>query len=71
MNILNGTEAFNAMSAGQKIEARHTGSDLDFDEIRNFPATVFIDQDYEFRIAVVYMTIGLMQVPEAIKEAPV
>ena len=71
MNILNGTEAFNAMSAGQKIEARHAGSDLDFDEIRNFPATVFIDQDYEFRIAVVYITIGLMQVPEAIKEAPV
>ena len=70
MNILNGTEAFEAMSAGQKIEARHAGSDLDFDEIRNFPATVFIDQDYEFRIAVIYMTIGLMQVPEAIKDAP-
>ena len=68
--ILSGTEAFEAMSAGQKIEARHAGSDLDFDEICNFPATVFIDQDYEFRIAVVYMTIGLMQVPEAIKEAP-
>ena len=36
MNILNGTEAFTAMSAGQKIECRHVGSDLDFDDIRNF-----------------------------------
>jgi hypothetical protein len=70
MNILNGTEAFAAMSAGQKIECRHIGSDLDFDEIRNFPATVFIDQDYAFRIAVVYMMIGSMQVPESIFECP-
>ena len=70
MNILNGTEAFAAMSAGQKIECRHVSSDLDFDEIRNFPATVFIDQDYEFRIAVVYMTIGSMLVPESIIECP-
>lgn len=70
MNFLNGTKAFEAMSAGQKIECRHVISTLDFDEIRNFPATVFFDQDYEFRIAVIYMTIGLMQVPEAVKDAP-
>lgn len=70
MNILNGTKAFEAMSAGQKIECRHVGSDLDFDEIRNFPATVFIDQEYEFRVAVVYMLIGAIRVPEATKEAP-
>lgn len=70
MIILNGQEAFSAMAAGQNIECRHTGSDLDFDSIRNFPATVFFDPDHEFRIAVVYMTIGTMQVPEAISEAP-
>lgn len=70
MNILNGTEAFTAMSAGQKIECRHVGSDLDFDDIRNFSATVFVDQDYEFRIAVIYMMIGAMQVPEAVKDVP-
>lgn len=70
MNILNGQQAFAEMAAGQKIECRHAGSDLDFDEIRNFPATVFIDQDYEFRIAVVYMTIGSMLVPESITESP-
>ena len=70
MIILNGQEAFASMAAGQQIECRHVGSDLDFDSIRNFPATVFIEADYEFRIAVVYMTIGTMQVPEAISEAP-
>lgn len=70
MNILNGTEAFTAMSAGQKIECRHVGSDLDFNDIRNFSATVFIDQDYAFRIAVIYMMIGAMQVPEAVKDTP-
>ena len=70
MNILNGTEAFTAMSAGQKIECRHVGSDLDFDDIRNFSATVFVDQDHEFRIAVIYMMIGAMQVPEAVKDTP-
>jgi hypothetical protein len=68
--ILSGTEAFNAMAAGQKIECRHAESNLDFDDIRNFPATVFIDQDFEFRIAVIYMTIGSMQVPESIIECP-
>ncbi|WP_180176043.1 hypothetical protein [Acinetobacter sp. YH12025] len=70
MIILNGQEAFSAMAAGQNIECRHTGSDLDFDSIRNFPATVFFDPNHEFRIAVIYMTIGTMQVPEAISEAP-
>lgn len=70
MKILTGNEAFAAMTAGQKIECRHAGSDLDFDEIRNFPATVFIDPDYAFRIAVTYMMIGTMQVPESIIECP-
>ena len=69
-NILNGTEAFAAMTSGQKIECRFIESDHDFDDIRNFPATVLIDADYEFRIAVVYMKIGSMQVPESIKDAP-
>lgn len=70
MNILNGTEAFTEMSAGQKIECRHVESKLDFDDIRNFPATVFIDPSFEFRVAVVYMLIGAMHVPEAVKDAP-
>ena len=69
-NILNGTEAFAAMTSGQQIECRVIESDHDFGDIHNFPATVLIDAGYEFRIAVVYMKIGSMQVPESIKDAP-
>lgn len=68
--ILSGNQAFEAMAAGKKIECRHAESNLDFDDIRDFPATVFIDTAYEFRIAVIYMTIEKMSLPEAIKEAP-
>lgn len=70
MNILNGSEAFAAMVAGQKIECRHIESDRDFDEIANHPATIFIDPAFEFRIAVILKMIGLMQVPVSIMEAP-
>ena len=69
MSILTGNEAFAAMAAGQSIECRHKDATV-FDAIRNFPATVFFDADYEFRIAIVFMAIGEMQVPEAVKEAP-
>ena len=51
MKILNGNEAFAAMAAGQKIEGRFIESNHNFDDIRNFSATVFIDTAYEFRIA--------------------
>lgn len=69
MSILTGNEAFAAMAAGQSIECRHKDATV-FDAIRNFPATVFFDADHEFRIAIVFMAIGEMQVPEAVKEAP-
>ncbi|MDM1282372.1 hypothetical protein HXZ60_01995 [Acinetobacter towneri] len=69
MSILTGNEAFAAMAAGQSIECRHKDATV-FDAIRNFPATVFFDADHEFRIAIVFMAIGEMQVAEAVKEAP-
>lgn len=69
MNILNGTEAFAALAAGQQIECRHIDAG-EFDDIRNFPATVYINPEYEFRIAIKFFTIGEMQVPEPIKESP-
>lgn len=69
MNILNGTEAFAALAAGQQIECRHINAG-EFDDIRNFPATVYINPEYEFRIAIKFFTIGEMQVPEPIKELP-
>lgn len=70
MKNLTGNEAFQAMASGQKIECRAIESDLDFDDIANHPATVFIDSAFEFRIAVILKQIGLMQVPASIKEAP-
>lgn len=69
MSILTGNEAFAAMAAGQSIECRHKDATV-FDAIGNFPATVFFDTDHEFRIAIVFMTIGEIQVPEAVKEMP-
>jgi hypothetical protein len=69
MNILNGTEAFAALAAGQQIECRHIDAG-EFDDIRNFPATVYINPEYEFRITIKFFTIGEMQVPEPIKESP-
>ncbi|MGD9699556.1 hypothetical protein [Acinetobacter sp.] len=69
MNILNGTEAFTALAAGQQIECRHINAG-EFDDIRNFPATIYINPEYEFRIAIKFFTIGEMQVPEPIKESP-
>ena len=70
MNILNGNEAFAAMCAGKNIECRFIESSDDFDDIRNFSATVFIDIAFEFRIAITYITIGEMQVPEPIRISP-
>lgn len=69
MKILNGQEAFAALSAGQKIEARHKDV-FEFDSLDNFPATVLVNPEYEFRIALTFITIGEMQVPEPVKEAP-
>lgn len=66
MNILNGTEA---LAAGQQIECRHVQAG-EFDDIRNFPATVYFNPEFEFRIAIKFFQIGEMQVPEPIREAP-
>lgn len=70
MKILNGQQAFAELSAGKKIEARLIHPDHGFQPLDRFTATVFIQSEYEFRIAVTYMTIGEMQVPEPINDAP-
>lgn len=69
MKILNGQEAFGELSAGKKIEARHQQA-TEFDSLDNFPATILVNPEYEFRIALTFITIGEMQVPEPIKEVP-
>lgn len=69
MKIFNGQEAFAELSAGRIIEARHKDA-LEFDSLDNFPATIMVNPEYEFRIALTFITIGEMQVPEPLKEAP-
>lgn len=70
MNILNGNEAFAALAAGQKIKCRLIHDDHDFQDIKQFTATVYFDPRYEFRIAIKFFKIGEMQVPEPVWEAP-
>lgn len=68
MSILTGNEAFAAMAAGQSIECRHKDATV-FDVIGNFPATVLVNPEYEFRVALKFMTIGHLDidVPESIQ----
>lgn len=52
MNILNGNEAFAALIAGKNIMCRAVGELMEFDDLDQFPATVFAMQNYEFCIKI-------------------
>ncbi|MEG0652788.1 MAG: hypothetical protein RR479_11280 [Acinetobacter sp.] len=52
MKILNGNEAFAALMAGKNILCRAVGDLIDFDDLDQFPATVFAKADYEFCIKI-------------------
>lgn len=69
MEILNAQQAFEVMSSGQTVLCRAIGDLLEFDELRNFPATVFFGTEYEFCIAPRFMSIGHLDldVPECIQ----
>ena len=41
MKILNSKEAFEAMMAGRNIMCRAVGELMDFDDLSQFPATIF------------------------------
>ena len=58
MNILNGNEAFAAMMAGRNILCRAVGEMLDFNNIDQFPATIFAKPGYEFCIKVETMELA-------------
>ena len=58
MNILNGTEAFEAMMAGRNIMCRAAGELIAFDDLDQFPATVFAKPGYEFCIKIDELTIN-------------
>lgn len=50
MNILNGNEAFAALMAGKNIMCRAAGGLLEFNDLDQFPATIFALPGYEFCI---------------------
>ena len=52
MKILNGNEAFSALMAGKKIMCRAVGGLIEFDDLDQFPATVFAMPGYEFSIKI-------------------
>src|SRR5690606_100437 len=52
MKILNSKEAFEAMMAGRNIMCRAAGELMDFDDLSQFPATIFATPGYEFCIKV-------------------
>lgn len=58
MNILNGNEAFAALIAGKNIMCRAVGELMEFDDLDQFPATVFAMQNYEFCIKIDEITIN-------------
>lgn len=58
MNILNSKEAFNAMMAGRNIMCRAVGELMDFDDLSQFPATIFAMPGYEFCIKVETMELA-------------
>lgn len=58
MNILNGTEAFAALMAGRNILCRAVGELIDFDDLDQFPATVFAKSGYEFCIKIETMELA-------------
>ena len=57
-NILNGNEAFAALMAGKNILCRAVGDLIDFDDLDQFPATVFAKSCYEFCIKIETMELA-------------
>lgn len=58
MKILNSKEAFEAMMAGRNIMCRAVGELMDFDDLSQFPATIFAMPGYEFCIKVETMELA-------------
>ncbi len=58
MKILNSKEAFEAMMAGRNIMCRAAGELMDFDDLSQFPATIFAMPGYEFCIKVETMVLA-------------
>ena len=58
MKILNSTEAFAAMMAGKDIQCRAVGELIEFNNIDQFPATIFAKPGYEFCVEIETMELA-------------
>ncbi|WP_139851437.1 hypothetical protein [Acinetobacter pullicarnis] len=56
--LLTPQDAFNAMLAGKNILCRAVGELMDFDDIEQFPATIFAKTGYEFCIKIETMALA-------------
>jgi len=61
MHTFNGVEAISALQSGKTVLCRHIGRLLDFDELNQFPATVFFTNDHEFCIKRETLTLADIQ----------
>ena len=61
MNLLNSNEAFSALMAGKNIMCRAVGELMDFDDLNQFPATIFALPGYEFCIKRESLTLSDIQ----------
>jgi len=61
MNLLNSNEAFSALMAGKNIMCRAVGELMDFDDLNQFPATIFALPGYEFCIKRESLTLADIQ----------
>lgn len=61
MNLLNSNEAFSALMAGKNIMCRAVGELMDFDDLKQFPATIFALPGYEFCIKRESLTLADIQ----------
>lgn len=61
MNLLNSNEAFSALMAGKNIMCRAVGELMDFDDLNQFPATIFALPGYEFCIKRELLTLADIQ----------
>jgi len=61
MNLLNSNEAFSALMAGKNIMCRAVGELMDFNDLNQFPATIFALPGYEFCIKRESLTLADIQ----------
>ncbi|WOE31951.1 MULTISPECIES: hypothetical protein [unclassified Acinetobacter] len=57
-NLISAQEAFNAMLSGKNVMCRAIGEMLDFNDIDQFPATIFAKAGYEFCIKIEMISVA-------------